>query len=128
MIGKGKVASFSIQRTLSRNDRHELIGSMVTRKSAGTSAAISINARAVSQVDAESVARSLEGGPRAAWQRASYLLAMGGEEAAGFEVIEHAPIGRGPAYLGPRQRKGTFDRRFEVVDSVLAPSFSGVQP
>ena len=85
-------------------------------------------ARAVSQVDAESVARSLEGGPRAAWQRASYLLAMGGEEAAGFEVIEHAPIGRGPAYLGPRQRKGTFDRRFEVVDSVLAPSFSGVQP
>ena len=84
--------------------------------------------RAVSQVDAESVARSLEGAPRAAWQRASYLLAMGGEEAAGFELFEHAPLGRGPAYLGPRQRKGKFDRRFEVVDSVLATSFSGVQP
>lgn len=85
-------------------------------------------ARAVSEVDVESIARSLEGAPRAAWQRASYLLAMGGNEAAGFEVIEHAPIGRGPAYLGPRQRKGRFDRRFEMVDSVLAPSFSGVKP
>lgn len=85
-------------------------------------------ARAVSQVDTDSVARSLEGAPRAAWQRASYLLAMGGEEAAAFDVIEHAPLGRGPAYLGPRQRNGKFDRRFEIVDSVLAPSFSGVQP
>ncbi len=85
-------------------------------------------AQAVAQVDAESVARSLEGAPRAAWQRASYLLAMGGAEAAGLEVIEQAPLGRGPAYLGPRQRKGTFDRRFEIIDSVLAPSFSGVQP
>lgn len=85
-------------------------------------------ARAVSQVDADSIARSLAGAPRAAWQRASYLLAMGRDEAAGFELIEHAPHGRGPAYLGPRQRKGQFDRRFEIVDSVLASSFSGVQP
>lgn len=84
--------------------------------------------RAVSQVDADSITRALTGAPRAAWQRASYLLAMGGAEVAGFEVIEEAPRGRGPAYLGPRQRKGRFDRRFEIVDSVLAPGFSGVQP
>ena len=85
-------------------------------------------ARAVSQVDPGSVAGSLVGATRAAWQRAGYLLAMGGDETAGFEVVEHAPRGRGPVYLGPRHRKGRFDRRFEIVDSVLAPSFSGVQP
>lgn len=85
-------------------------------------------ARAVSQVDADSIVRSLAGAPRAAWQRMSYLLAMGGDEAAGVEVIGHAPRGRGPAYLGPRQRRGQFDRRFEIVDSVLAPSLSSVQP
>ncbi len=85
-------------------------------------------ARAVSQADADSVARSLVGAPRAAWQRASYLLATGGQEAAASDVFQQAPPGRGPAYLGPRQKKGRFDRRFEIVDSVLAPSFSGVKP
>jgi hypothetical protein len=85
-------------------------------------------ARAVSRADADSIARSIVGAPRAAWQRASYLLAMGGEEAAGLEVFEQAPPGRGPAYLGPRQKRGRFDRRFEIVDSVLAPSFSSVKP
>jgi hypothetical protein len=85
-------------------------------------------ARAVSQVDPGSVAGALGGAPRAAWQRAAYLLAMGGDETAGIDVIEQAPRGRGPVYLGPRQRKGRFDRRFEIIDSVLAPSFSGVQP
>lgn len=84
--------------------------------------------RAVSQVDGDSITRALTDAPRSAWQRASYLLAMGGNEPAGFEVIEQAPPGRGPAYLGPRQREGRFDRRFEIVDSVLAPSFSGLQP
>ncbi|MCC6185055.1 MAG: hypothetical protein IT194_10390 [Microthrixaceae bacterium] len=79
-------------------------------------------ARAVTQADADSVARSLVGAPRAAWQRASYLLATGGQEAAAFDVFQQAPSGRGPAYLGPRQKKGRFDRRFEVVDSVLAPA------
>lgn len=85
-------------------------------------------ARAVWQADSDLVARSLVGAPRAAWQRASYLVAMGGQEAAGFDVFQQAPPGRGPAYFGPRQKKGRFDRRFEVVDSVLAPSFSGVKP
>ncbi|MGI8939949.1 MAG: type IV toxin-antitoxin system AbiEi family antitoxin [Iamia sp.] len=84
--------------------------------------------RAVSGVDAETVGRALTGAPRAAWQRAAYLLAMGGDGPAGVALFEQAPSGRGPAYLGPRQRKGQFDKRFEIVDSVLAASFSGVQP
>ena len=84
--------------------------------------------RAVSQVDAETVVLRLGGAPRTAWQRAGYLLAMGGSESAGAAVFEQAPPGRGPAYLGSRHRKGRFDKRFEIIDSVLAPSFSGVQP
>ena len=69
---------------------------------------------AVANVNAQSVARSLEGAPRSAWQRASYLLAMGDAEAAAAEVIERAPRGSGPAYLGPRQQKDRSDRRFEI--------------
>jgi len=84
--------------------------------------------RAVATAEPDRVGRCLSGAPRAAWRRAGYLLAMGGNPSAGEALQVGAPSGHGPVYLGPRRVLGRFDKRFEVIDSVLVPSFESVQP
>ncbi len=84
--------------------------------------------RAVGQASAAEVASFLDGASRAGWRRAGYLFARGGRSDIGIELIEHAPPGRGPVYLGPRDRPGRFDVRSEVIDSVLADGQQALQP
>lgn len=85
-------------------------------------------ARAVGQANTAKVGSFLDGASRAGWRRAGYLFASGGRPDVGIELIEQAPPGRGPVYLGPRDRPGRFDARFEVIDSVLAAGQQARQP
>lgn len=84
--------------------------------------------RAVDQVDGDRVARLLREAPRAAWHRAGYLFAQGGNVSAGVRLLDQAPPGRGPVHLGARDRHGRFDAQFQVIDSVLVAGKEAVQP
>lgn len=84
--------------------------------------------RATSQLDPARLIERLAVAPRSAWQRAGYLMAMGSSEAIGLLILDAAPPGRGPTYLGPRHVPGKSDQRFDLIDSVLSPGLSGVQP
>jgi hypothetical protein len=79
---------------------------------------------AVDRVDLSEVYEELDGLKRSAWARAAYLLSRGGRDDAGQELIAAAPPGEGPYYLGPRNRRGRYDARFDVVDSNLRPPSS----
>lgn len=59
----------------------------------------------------------LEGRSRASWARAGYLLAMGGQADLAAGLLEDAPRGTGPYYLGSRDRTGRHSSVFDVVDS-----------
>lgn len=84
--------------------------------------------RAAAQASADEVKSFLDGASRATWCRAGYLLAIGGHPDVGIALIEQAPAGRGPVYLGPRDRVGRFDARFDVIDSILAAGQQALQP
>lgn len=84
--------------------------------------------RAVERADPQMIAGFLEGTAQAARQRAGYLLAVGGRPDDGLALVGGAASDRGPVYLGPRDRRGWFDARFGVIDSVLIPGVEAVQP
>jgi len=65
----------------------------------------------------EAIAGELSGHPRAAWARAAYLLDTGAESDVAAHLMEMAPSGTGPFYLGRRALPGCYDGRFDVVDS-----------
>jgi hypothetical protein len=68
-------------------------------------------------VQANLLRTELEGRSRASWARAAYLLDMGGQADLAAGLLEDAPRGTGPYYLGPRDRTGRHSRVFDVVDS-----------
>jgi AbiEi antitoxin C-terminal domain len=56
----------------------------------------------------------------AAWARAAYLLRTGDQPAAATAVLAAAPASSsGPVYLGPRDRRGRYDRATGVYDSLI---------
>ena len=65
----------------------------------------------------EAIAEELSGHPRAAWARAAYLLEGGAQSDDAAHLMERAPSGTGPFYLGRRAVSGRYDGRFDVVDS-----------
>jgi len=81
-------------------------------------------ADAVDRVDLTEMHEELRGLKRSAWARAAYLFSRGGRDDAGTELIAAAPPGKGPYYLGPRDRRGRYDARFDVVDSNLPAAAS----
>lgn len=83
--------------------------------------------RAVAAADANTASALLASARRAAWLRLAYLFAFGHRVDVGQSLRAEAPPGRGPAHLGPRDRPGRYDRRFDVVDSVLAPGLDALQ-
>ncbi|MDZ4177874.1 MAG: type IV toxin-antitoxin system AbiEi family antitoxin [Coriobacteriia bacterium] len=74
----------------------------------------------VGRADLESIEAELQGQPRSAWARVSYLISKGGRESEAISLIDSAsaPPGKGPFYLGRRGAPGRYDARFDVVDAV----------
>lgn len=73
--------------------------------------------QAAKGASAEAIAEELSGHPRAAWARAAYLLDRGAKADVAVHIMELAPSGTGPFYLGRRTLSGRYDGRFDVVDS-----------
>ncbi len=76
-------------------------------------------AEATNRVSESRLRDELETAPRSAWARLAYLLARGDNEHLATAVFEDAPPGRGPFYLGRRDRSGTYDAEYDVIDSAL---------
>jgi hypothetical protein len=74
-------------------------------------------AQAAASVRVPDLARELAGRARGAWARAAYLLDSGGQADAAAQLMQHAPAGSGPYYLGPRDRAGRHSGAFDVIDS-----------
>jgi len=72
---------------------------------------------AAEAADGELLRAELEGRSRAAWARAAYVLDIGGQADLAARLLEDAPPGAGPYYLGPRDRAGRHSGAFDVIDS-----------
>jgi hypothetical protein len=72
---------------------------------------------AVRDVAVDDLGTELRGRPRSAWARAAYLLDLGGREDFADGLLEMAPAGAGPYYLGGRGRSARYDSKYDVVDS-----------
>jgi len=73
-----------------------------------------------SSADASELEQLIDGRPTAAFARAAYLLRAGGNPEIAEELLQRAPAGRGPFYLGPRRGGGHYDQVTDVVDTVIA--------
>ncbi len=79
-------------------------------------------ADAVARVDTDDIQQELQGQKRSAWARMAYLLDRGARSDWALDLLADAPRGTGPYYLGPRDRRGHFDARYDVIDSHLGAS------
>jgi hypothetical protein len=75
---------------------------------------------AVARVDTDDIEHELQGQKRSTWARLAYLLDRGGRVDWARDLLAKAPPGSGPYYLGPRDRRGHFDARYDVIDSHLS--------
>lgn len=73
--------------------------------------------QAVSSLDADDLAKELEGRSPGSWARAAYLLDKGGAEKRAEAVSRSAPKGAGPYYLGDRTLPGRHSAAYDVIDS-----------
>jgi hypothetical protein len=73
--------------------------------------------RAVAAVTTDDLVQELQGRSRGAWARAAYLLDRGGVRRGAATLMERAPGGSGPYYLGDRARPGRHSRAYDVIDS-----------
>jgi hypothetical protein len=74
-------------------------------------------AQAAGGASVEALEAELAGLPRSAWARAAYLLEEGGQPDHAADLLEHAPAGRGPYYLGVRETPGRYSATYGVIDS-----------
>ncbi|MGV8084549.1 MAG: type IV toxin-antitoxin system AbiEi family antitoxin [Coriobacteriia bacterium] len=74
-------------------------------------------AQAARETSAEAISEELSGHPRAAWARAAYLLDAGGRADIAARLLDLAPPGTGPYYLGNRRVSGRYSKTYDVVDS-----------
>lgn len=80
-----------------------------------------------SRLNRELLMRELAGRHRSTWMRTGYMLEMGGGAAIAELLRLKAPPGQGPFYLGRRNAKGRYDKRWEVMDSLLYAQAAGVE-
>ncbi len=73
--------------------------------------------QAVSAVDVGQLVREIEGQSAGTWARAGYLLSRGGATLSAHALMERAPQGAGPHYLGDRDVPGRYNPAFDVIDS-----------
>ena len=75
---------------------------------------------AAAVADYDLISRELAGRGPPTWARLGYLLEVAGQgELAGRVHKEIDPSVKGPFYFGPRKHPGTYDKRWDVRDSVL---------
>jgi hypothetical protein len=72
---------------------------------------------AVGRANTQSIEEELQGRSRGAWARVAYLLSKGGKELEALHLLDSAPPGTGPFYLGRKSGSGRYDARFDVVDA-----------
>jgi hypothetical protein len=73
--------------------------------------------KAARDADPDKLRLELHDKGRAAWARMAYLLWLAACEADAELLLADAPEGKGPFYLGDRDKDGTYVRKFEVIDS-----------
>ena len=73
--------------------------------------------QAARSLSADALVSELAELPRSAWARAAYLLEEGGRPDLAADLIESAPAGSGPYYLGARESPGRYSAAYGVVDS-----------
>ncbi|MDO8847882.1 MAG: type IV toxin-antitoxin system AbiEi family antitoxin [Coriobacteriia bacterium] len=74
-------------------------------------------AAAANEVPIDDLTEELSGRPRAAWARAAYLLDRGGRPDFASQLLDGAPDGRGPYYMGSRKAPGRYFKEYDLVDS-----------
>lgn len=72
---------------------------------------------AARDADVDGLRLELEEQGRASWARAAYLFSLAGCEEEAEALLADAPSGKGPFYLGDREKTGKYERKFEVIDS-----------
>lgn len=72
---------------------------------------------AARDTDLDKLKTELGSHSRASWARAAYLIWLGGRAQEADELLTAAPSGRGPFYLGDRDKAGRYERKFEVIDT-----------
>ena len=77
---------------------------------------------AVSRVEKDTLFKELQGRRLPTWARTGYLLEVGGREDIGESIQQAVKLSRrGPFYLGSRASSGRYDKRWDVIDSILLP-------
>jgi hypothetical protein len=77
---------------------------------------------AVSRADKVLLFKELQGRKLPTWARVGYLLEAGGGEEIGESIQGKVKLSRrGPFYLGRRIASGKYDKRWDVIDSILLP-------
>ena len=72
---------------------------------------------AAKDIDVDDLVCELADSPRSAWARAAYLMALAGADEAAARLMRDATEGKGPYYLGDRNRSGTYSSEHDVVDT-----------
>jgi predicted transcriptional regulator of viral defense system len=75
---------------------------------------------AVNRISPVIIEREADHLSKAAVARLAYLVARGGNEEVASELIGRRGIPTGPVYFGTDRRSGVFDKRFNIIDSVLS--------
>ena len=73
--------------------------------------------QAVAMIDPGDITRELDGRYAGAWARAAYLLDSGGMPDGATTLMQDAPDGKGPHYLGERSAPGRYSSTYDVIDS-----------
>ena len=77
---------------------------------------------AVSRVDKALLFNELQGRKLPTWARVGYLFELGGGEEVGESIQPKVMTSRrGPFYLGRRIASGKYNKRWDVIDSILLP-------
>lgn len=75
---------------------------------------------AVDQISPVLIEREADHLSTAAVARLAYLMMHGGNKELAGELIKRHGLPPGPVYFGADRRNGVFDKRFNVIDSVLS--------
>lgn len=75
------------------------------------------------KLDEDALLEELRNRPSATWARTGYLVERARLESLTDIIDSRRPRSKGPVYLGPRSKKGVYDNRWDVIDSLLTTRF-----